>query len=78
MYATEFTTILDKPYIEIPEFEKFKNHKVKIMLIDLKNSESPKSQKENIKNILKNSKTKLFKDIKDPLKWQKKIREEWE
>jgi len=78
MYAAEFTTIIDKPYIEIPEFEKFKNHKVKVMLIDLKNSNTPKNQKKSIQNILKNSKTKLFKDIKDPVKWQKEIREEWE
>jgi len=78
MYATEFTTIIDKPYIEIPEYEKFKNHKVKIMLIDLKQQSTSKNQKQQIKNILENTQEQLFSSINNPLDWQKNIREEWE
>ena len=78
MYDTEFTTIIDKPYIEIPEYEKFKNHKVKIMLIDLKQQSTSKNQKQQIKNILENTQEQLFSSINNPLDWQKNIREEWE
>ena len=35
MYATEFQTIIDRPYIEIPEYEQFKGHKVRITLLNL-------------------------------------------
>jgi len=34
MYKREFQTIINKPYIEIPDYEKLKGHKVKIIVLD--------------------------------------------
>ena len=38
MYATEFETVINEPYIHIPEYEHFKGHKVKIILLDIENN----------------------------------------
>ena len=35
MYAEEFQIVIDKPYIKIPEYERFKGHKVRIVLLDI-------------------------------------------
>ena len=34
MYATEFQTVINEPYIYIPQFEQFKGHKVRVILLD--------------------------------------------
>ncbi len=43
MYATEFQTIINDPYIKIPEYESFKGHKVRIILLNI-NKEPKKTQ----------------------------------
>ncbi len=35
------------------------------------------SKKESLKHLLDNSDVKIFEDIKDPIKWQRSIRDEW-
>ncbi len=35
MYATEFQTIVKDPYIQIPEYEKFKNREVRIIILEM-------------------------------------------
>lgn len=35
MYATEFQTVVNEPYIKIPNFERFKGHKIRVVLLDL-------------------------------------------
>lgn len=35
MYATEFKTIIKDSHINIPEFEKFKNKEVRVIVIDI-------------------------------------------
>jgi ribosome maturation factor RimP len=35
MYAEEFQIVIDKPYIKIPEYKRFKGHKVRIVLLDI-------------------------------------------
>ncbi|MFW6307690.1 MAG: hypothetical protein ACOC08_03515 [Campylobacterales bacterium] len=34
MNATEFQTVINEPYVYIPQFEQFKGHKVRIILLD--------------------------------------------
>ena len=34
MYATEFQTIVTNQYIQIPNFERFKNREVRIIILD--------------------------------------------
>ncbi len=35
MEAVEFKTVVDNPYIKIPDFEKFKGKRVRVVLFDL-------------------------------------------
>ncbi len=35
MYATEFKTVIKEPYLLIPEFQKFKDREVRIIIIDI-------------------------------------------
>jgi hypothetical protein len=37
MYATEFQTIINEPYIYIPNYEAFKGHEVRVVLLNLDN-----------------------------------------
>jgi len=34
MYATEFQAIINEPFVYIPQYEQFKGHKVRIILLD--------------------------------------------
>jgi len=40
MYAVEFETVANEPYIKIPEFERFKGHKLKVILLDTQDEKS--------------------------------------
>ena len=40
MYATEFQTIINEPYIRIPNYEEFKGHTVRVVLLNLDNDTS--------------------------------------
>lgn len=37
MYATEFKTVVNEPYIHIPDYEALKGHEVRVVLLDLDN-----------------------------------------
>ena len=37
MYATEFQTVINEPYIRIPNYETFKGHEVRVVLLNLDN-----------------------------------------
>ncbi len=37
MYATEFQTVINEPYIHIPNYETFKGHEVRVVLLNLDN-----------------------------------------
>ncbi len=34
MYATEFQTVINEPYIHIPNYEALRGHRVRIILLD--------------------------------------------
>ncbi len=62
MYATEFKTIIDKPFIQIPEYERFKGKKVRIVLLHLGDNDCNQNKKEDFfERIIKNP--KHIKDI---------------
>ena len=56
MYAAEFKTIIDEPYIKIPEYEKFKGKEVRVVLLDLKNSKKRDKKEDFFDKIVKNPK----------------------
>lgn len=55
--------------------ESFKEKGVQIE--ELTKIDKNQKEKETLKDFLANSKIEVFKDIKDPLTWQKSIRDEW-
>jgi len=56
MYVTEFKTIIDEPYIKIPEYEKFKGKEVRVVLLDLQNSKKKDKKEDFFDKIVKNPK----------------------
>ena len=79
MEALEFTTKIDHGTIRLPkQFEAYDNAVVRIIVL----SESPRNfseKKEKIRNLfLRMQEMDIFSKIKNPVDWQKKIRDEWE
>ena len=59
MYATEFQTVITEPYIYIPNYEAFKGHEVRIVVlnIDSENNKISLPKKEDFfERITKNPK----------------------
>ena len=56
MIKTEFQTIINEPYIHIPNYETLKGHKVKVVLIDIDNNQKTKNYSNNnfINDIINN------------------------
>lgn len=56
MIKTEFQTIINEPYIHIPNYEALKGHTVKVVLIDIdNNSQARKYNNSNfIDEIIRN------------------------
>ncbi len=68
MYATEFQTIINNPYIKIPEYEKFKGQEVRIIVLNI-NKKSHKlttntTDEEDFIEYLANNPIQLDKDLK--------------
>ncbi len=55
MYATEFQTIIDKPYIQIPDYEAFKGKKARIVILNIDDNSKTDIEKDDfIKKFTKN------------------------
>jgi hypothetical protein len=59
MYATEFQTVIDEPYIKVPNYEEFKGHEVRVVFLDLNSTKViEKDDKNNeldfIENLINN------------------------
>ena len=55
--------------------KEFLNKKVEIILKLHKSKD--KKTKDKIKELFQQKKVKVFEEIEEPLKWQKKLRDEW-
>ena len=67
MYATEFQTVINEPYIHIPNYEKFKGHEVRVTLIDIEDIINPRTKKKNDGDFIEyliNNPVKVSKDFK--------------
>jgi len=54
--------------------------KIEVLNVSYKstlNISNKKSINNNIEKLFKNSNVQIFKEIKDPIVWQKSIRDEW-
>jgi len=66
MYATEFQTIINNPYIKIPEYEKFKGQEVRIIVLNInkKSHILTTEDEEDFIEYLANNPIELDKDLK--------------
>ena len=66
MYATEFQTVINNPYIKIPEYERFKGQEVRIILLHSKKKSYLPSTEDEVDFIeyLANNPIKLKMDLK--------------
>jgi len=80
MKAIEFTTTIKNGVIHIPEkYNKLTGRPARIIVLtDEENVSSSKQDVKAIKALLKTIKErKVFQEIKDPVSWQRSIRDEW-
>lgn len=79
MNSLEFTTKIEGGVIHLPkEFEDYENS-VAHVVITVETTEEWKEKKEKLFAAFKKAqKSQLFRDIEDPVEWQKKLRDEWD
>ena len=56
MYATEFKTVINEPFIAIPEYEKFKGKEVRVVLLNLDNQSNKEQHEDFFDKIIKHPK----------------------
>ncbi|MEA2018775.1 MAG: hypothetical protein U9N59_10045 [Campylobacterota bacterium] len=59
MYATEFQTVINEPYIHIPNYEAFKGHEVRVVVLNIDSEEKtilPTKKEDFFERITKNPK----------------------
>ncbi len=58
MEAIEFQTVINEPYIKVPNYKKFQGHKVRVVLLDLLNITKESTEQESevgfIENLINN------------------------
>ena len=79
MNALEFSTKIEQGLIHLPkQYQDYDNAYVRILvLIETPVSQSTKKQK-LLDAFKKVQNRKMFASIKNPMLWQKKLRDEWE
>ncbi|MBS4028958.1 MAG: hypothetical protein KGZ58_10000 [Ignavibacteriales bacterium] len=78
MHAIEFETKIENGMIHIPkEYLELENSSVRIIMMKEEPRQSIQN-KETLSSLLSEIKKRnIFKDIDDPVAWQRKIRDEW-
>ena len=79
MNALEFSTKIEKGLIHLPkQFEEYNNTFVRIIvLVEMPAIPVPKKEK-LLATLKKMQQSKIFKNIENPVLWQKQLRDEWE
>lgn len=79
MNSLEFTTRIEQGAIHLPkEFEEYENA-VAHVTITIETPEETKEKKDKLFAVFeKMQKANLFRDIENPVEWQRKLRDEWE
>ena len=79
MNSLEFTTKIEQGVIRLPkEFEEYDNA-VAHVTVTLETPEETKAKKDKLFAVFeKMQKANLFREIEDPVEWQRKLRDEWE
>ena len=80
MNALEFSTIIEHGVIRLPkQYEEYDSIHARIIVLIDKPIPSEYSSKEKLRNAFKKMEgIDMFKQIENPTKWQKQLRDEWE
>lgn len=79
MDSVEFTTKIEHGVIRLPkEFEEL-DDQVAHVTLTLETQEDKQEKKDRLFAVLKKmQEVDVFRDIEDPVAWQRKLRDEWE
>ena len=80
MRAIEFTAKITNGIIQIPEkYKKMADQLARIIILtDEIESDKTSQDKEAIQSVLNKLRSKkVFQEVKDPISWQRSIRDEW-
>lgn len=79
MNSVEFTTLIDHGVIRLPkEYEEFDNSLARIV-VTVESTEEKLAKKDRLFVALKKlQEADIFRNIEDPVEWQRKQRDEWE
>lgn len=79
MSSLEFTTKIEHGVIHLPkEFEDYDDVNARVT-VTIETPEDKEAKKERLFAVLKNmQEADVFRDIEDPVEWQRKLRVEWE
>jgi hypothetical protein len=78
MEALEFTGKIEQGTIRLPkELESYENADVRIIML-IHKPQAGQTQKEKIKDVIQQmARIKMFRQLDNPVQWQKKLRDEW-
>ncbi len=79
MNSLEFTTKIEQGVIHLPkEYEEYQNSVARVV-ITLETPEDKATKKEKLFAVFKKmQKADVFRDIENPVEWQRNLRNEWD
>lgn len=79
MNSLEFTAKIERGVIHLPkEFEDYENAVARVM-VTVETAEDTKAKKDRLLAAFKKAQeVGLFAEIENPVKWQRKLRDEWD
>ncbi len=79
MNSLEFTTKIEQGVIHLPkEYEEYQNSVARVV-ITLETPEDKATKKEKLFTVFKKmQKADVFRDIENPVEWQRNLRNEWD
>jgi len=79
MNSLEFTTKIDHGVIHLPkEYEEFDNSLARVVVTVESNDDKLAKKERLFAAIKKMQEADIFRDIEDPVEWQRKLRDEWD
>jgi len=79
MNSLEFTTTIENGIIHLPKDHKDLDNSVAHVVVTVQSTDDKLARKERLFAAFKEAqKANIFRDIDDPVEWQRKLRDEWE
>lgn len=79
MNTLEFTTRIEHGVIHLPKDHEELDNSLAHVVVTVQSTEDMLAKKERLLAAMKEmQKTDIFRNIEDPVEWQRKLRDEWE